>query len=328
VTSALAGAACRMHALAKTPANKARLRRVRTDREEGICSGLVSLVASRQQEGVRLSRMRRSKRKHRRKSVAAKPVRAITIRPRVVEKSRSRALLAIGAMLVTVLCASAVDAAPAKKVASIPPPAVAKPIATKPAVKAVKFHFIPQKDRLPWGTALPSVSVTNNNTGAKGTFRIYSDHGSLDLEQMKQFMTVVNSGEGMSEKDTKLDTRLVQLAFRAAFHFNGAAMTIVSGTRKGAEGKHGHGEALDFKLEGVAAADLARFVRTYPRAGVGFYTHPKTQYVHVDVREHSYHWLDGSPPGVTWREQLLADPKQQDRDASYLASNDLPESAR
>ena len=30
--------------------------------------------------------------------------------------------------------------------------------------------------------------------------------------------------------------------------------------------------------------------------GVGVYTNPLTQYVHLDVRERSYHWIDASPP--------------------------------
>ena len=94
----------------------------------------------------------------------------------------------------------------------------------------------------------------------------------------------------------------------------------MSATRKGAHGKHGKGEAIDFQLEGVSAATLAAYLRGTPLAGIGIYTHPKTQYVHLDVRAHSYHWLDGSPPGVTWREKLLGDPSQEKRDASYDSS--------
>ena len=115
------------------------------------------------------------------------------------------------------------------------------------------------------------------------------------------------------------------LVFRAAYHFDAPKINVVSATRKGARGKHGDGSAMDFELDGVSASDLAAYLRTFPRAGVGFYPHPKTQYVHLDVREHSYHWIDFSPPGVTWREKLLDDPNQAARDASYSASADLPE---
>jgi hypothetical protein len=58
--------------------------------------------------------------------------------------------------------------------------------------------------------------------------------------------------------------------------------------------------------------------------GVGIYTNAKTHYVHLDVRDRSYHWLDASPPGVTWREALLPDPSQQKRDSSYTPESDLP----
>jgi hypothetical protein len=229
---------------------------------------------------------------------------------------KARAIL-IGATLVTMLFSGIVDAAPAKK--SIPPPA---------PPTASKHDFVPPgltkapREEPGWGAALPSLSAKNNNTGETASFRLYTDHGSLDLDAAKRFMTLVNGPGG------KLDTRLVQLAFRAAYHFSGASMAIVSGTRRGAHGKHGTNQALDFKLEGVSASELAKYVRTYPRAGIGIYTHPKTQYVHVDVRERSYHWIDASPPGVSWREHLLPDPKQAERDASYAASGDLPESAR
>lgn len=224
--------------------------------------------------------------------------------------------------LATLLFSGIVDAAPAKKAPSLAPP---------PDIVAAKQLFVVAHDDATekvhaWGAALPTVSAKNNNTGETGDFRLYTDHGSLDLAQAKQFMSLVNGENG------KLDTRLVQLVFRAAYHFStegrSATMAIVSGTRLGAHGKHGSGQAIDFKLEGVSASELARYVRTYPRAGIGIYTHPKTQYVHVDVREHSYHWVDGSPPGVTWREQLLPDPKQEERDSGYTAWGDLPETAR
>ena len=46
--------------------------------------------------------------------------------------------------------------------------------------------------------------------------------------------------------------------------------------------------------------------------------------VHVDDREQSYHWLDASPPGRTWKEAQLGDPKREARDAAWTPSADLP----
>lgn len=176
-----------------------------------------------------------------------------------------------------------------------------------------------------WATPLKAVDVRMRNTGAQSKIRLYTDDGKIDEKAAREFMTVAASVKGANEP---LPTRLIQLVFRASYKFGGANVVIVSATRKGAHGKHGSGQAIDFALDGVSASALAAYLRQTPRAGVGIYTHPKTQYVHLDVRDRSYHWLDGSPPGVTWREKLLPDPNQAKRDESYATTNDLPESAR
>ena len=58
--------------------------------------------------------------------------------------------------------------------------------------------------------------------------------------------------------------------------------------------------------------------------GVGIYTHPRTQFVHLDVRDASYYWLDASPPGVKWHEARLYDPSAQKRDAAWTPEMDEP----
>jgi uncharacterized protein YcbK (DUF882 family) len=186
--------------------------------------------------------------------------------------------------------------------------------------------------RISWAVSLPAIEVKNRNTNARERIRLYADDGGIDRAALRAFMRVASSSPNLpdganGEVAEPLDSRLVQLAFRSAYHFGATSMTLVSATRKGSHGKHGSGDALDYQLDGVRASTLAAHVRTYPRAGVGIYTHPKTQYVHVDVRDRSYHWMDGSPPGVTWRERLLGDPTQQKRDAAYVKVMDLPEAA-
>ncbi|MCW5838125.1 MAG: DUF882 domain-containing protein, partial [Labilithrix sp.] len=187
----------------------------------------------------------------------------------------------------------------------------------------------PAPPKVAWASALPAISVKNRNTNAQAKIRLYADDGTIDRDALCAFMRVAASAPDPSSQEIAepLDARLVQLAFRAAYHFKGAPMVLVSATRKGAHGKHGTGDALDFQLVGVRAAALAAYARSFPRAGVGIYTHPKTQYIHLDVREQSFHWLDGSPPGVTWRERRLADRTQPKRDAAYARVLDLPEVA-
>ncbi len=189
-----------------------------------------------------------------------------------------------------------------------------------------------------WASKLAPIEIFNKNTNARGKVRLYDDRGEVDRGQARAFMRIASrlteaaddaSDDyvlgGHADDDERLDLRLVQLVVRASYHFGGATVQIISGTRPGAKGRHGNGEALDFSLDGVKAPLLAAYLRGTPLAGVGIYTHPKTQYVHLDVRERSFHWIDGSPPGVTWREQLLSDPKQAARDASYVPALDLPE---
>jgi uncharacterized protein YcbK (DUF882 family) len=177
---------------------------------------------------------------------------------------------------------------------------------------------------------LDAIEVKNRNTNAVARVRLYDDGGGIDPAALRTFMRVACSVADAPDRKNgdvaePLDTRVVQLVFRAAYHFRAPSITLVSATRRGAHGKHGTGAAIDFQLEGVPAGALASYARTYPRAGIGIYTHPKTQYVHVDVRGHSYHWADGSPPGVSWRERLLADPDHAARDAGYTPSLDLPD---
>ncbi len=230
---------------------------------------------------------------------------------------------AVGAAPTTPTAAAAVK--PSPRVARLAPPA--KRVLTTASAAAVDPREASSVGG-PSAASLAGVEVLNRNTNAHAKIRLYDDRGALDREAARSFMRIAGGADDASEDDERLDLRVVQLALRASYHFGGASIRIISATRPGARGKHGTGEALDFSLEGVKASLLAAYLRTSPRAGVGIYTHPKTQYVHLDVREHSYHWIDGSPPGVTWREQLLSDPKQAARDASWSASMDLPERSK
>jgi hypothetical protein len=103
-------------------------------------------------------------------------------------------------------------------------------------------------------------------------------------------------------------------------------VVIVSGWRERG-GRHAKGEAVDFRLDGVYAPTIAAYLRSLPRVGVGIYTHPDTQFVHVDVREPSYAWVDGSAPGVHGWERQLGLPHADKRDAGYQPEMDLPTNA-
>jgi uncharacterized protein YcbK (DUF882 family) len=189
---------------------------------------------------------------------------------------------------------------------------------THAAYEAVLASAVPVPRVAAWARALPPVEVTAA-THARARVRFYADDGEIDPTAREALERVAaNEGEPHA-----LAVRVEQLVVRAAYHFGDAQVYVVSGWRDRAS-RHGTGEAIDFKLKGVSARELAAYLRSLPRAGVGVYTNPRTQFVHLDVRDQSYHWIDASPPGVHWREGALRDPGAAKRDASWTPEMDLP----
>jgi uncharacterized protein YcbK (DUF882 family) len=175
-----------------------------------------------------------------------------------------------------------------------------------------------------WASTLPPVRIVDGSSFAREELQLYTLQGEVDEEAKARFEALV----ARDGQPRVLAERVVRLLFKAAYHFGrGRAapptVTVVSAWRERA-GRHATGDAIDFKLANVPAAQLAAYLRGLPRVGVGIYTHPRTQFVHLDVRDVSYHWLDASPPGVRWRERQLRDPGQAKRDAAWAPVGDLP----
>jgi uncharacterized protein YcbK (DUF882 family) len=170
-----------------------------------------------------------------------------------------------------------------------------------------------------WAEALPAIDVTSVRTRATTAVRLYKADGDIDEEARAQIERIASSDDAPHA----LAARLEQLVIGAAYHFNAARILVVSAFRAHA-GRHGTGDAMDFKLKGVPPRALAAYLRGLPRAGVGIYTNPATQFVHLDVRDRSYHWVDASPPGVKGHEAQLGDAKADKRDAAWTPQMDLP----
>jgi uncharacterized protein YcbK (DUF882 family) len=177
---------------------------------------------------------------------------------------------------------------------------------------------------------LPSLRFINQSTRESALVRLYDDDGHVDEREASRLDALLaDTRDPENYAAITLDRRTLQLAVRAALHFHVTEVQVVSAYRKPGrrrEGPHASGKALDFKLPGVPARKLAAYLRTFPRVGVGVYTHPKTLFVHLDDRERSFHWLDASPPGRTWRELSLGGGVGLiKRDAAYARRDDWPE---
>lgn len=199
-------------------------------------------------------------------------------------------------------------------------PAPSPPIAPEPSAE-------PVPPDTPF-TRLPALIVNSVEAKRREELKLYDALGHVDESAAQRLDEVLADVRDPAVPiAARIDRRTLQLMFRAAYHFGVRRVEVISGYRqpgKRREGLHAQARAVDFRLEGVKAAALASYLRKQPRVGVGVYTHPRTQYVHLDVRDTSFHWIDASPPRKSWREQSLGriDPAH---DAAYRREGDWPE---
>jgi uncharacterized protein YcbK (DUF882 family) len=178
-------------------------------------------------------------------------------------------------------------------------------------------------------SSLPALRFENQTTHEVVEAKLYDKLGNVDEVSAARIDTVLCDGRDPKHpKSTRINRRTLQLLFKAAYHFGLYEVEVVSAYREPGrrrEGFHGKGDAVDFRLRGLDAPLLAAYLRDLPRTGVGVYTHPKTQYVHLDSRDTSFHWLDASPPRRRWREKSIGAPDLAKRDRDYVPRDDIPE---
>jgi uncharacterized protein YcbK (DUF882 family) len=176
---------------------------------------------------------------------------------------------------------------------------------------------------------LPPLHLESEMTRDKLDIKLYDARGQVDEAAAARLDELLCDARSPKHHDVgHVNRRTLQLLFKAAYHFGASEVEVVSAYRKPGrrrEGPHGTGSAIDFRLHGVSAPALAAYLREIPRTGVGVYTHPKTQFVHIDSREHSFHWLDASPPRRRWREKSIGAKDLGERDRHYSPDQDLPE---
>jgi len=99
---------------------------------------------------------------------------------------------------------------------------------------------------------------------------------------------------------THMDTRLIDVLEKVADRFSARRIDVVSGYRspkynlmlrkKGHQvarhSQHMEGNAVDFRIRGVATRQVLHFVRSLRMGGVGFYPH--SQFVHSDTGKIRY----------------------------------------
>ncbi len=142
----------------------------------------------------------------------------------------------------------------------------------------------------------PKLTLYALNTNERIELTAASDRGGFsasDLDRAAQLLRDPRTGN-----EHPVDPRLLDSVYRIARNFSAHEIRVISGYRtpKGAtHSNHGRGRAMDMVVPGATDEDVAKFAREAGFSGVGVY--PVSGFVHVDVREHSYFWVDTSGPG-------------------------------
>ncbi|WP_394822125.1 YcbK family protein [Pendulispora albinea] len=153
-----------------------------------------------------------------------------------------------------------------------------------------------------------------------------TDEGGFAAEELDQAAHVLRAPEG---NEHPVEPRTLNVIYRIQRHFNAHEIRIISGYRTPkpdgtGQGNHGRGLAIDFVVPGATDQDVARFARETGFVGVGVY--PISSFVHVDVRQRSYFWVDRSGPGRSSRERGVLLDVAQHADARARQRGDVPPS--
>jgi uncharacterized protein YcbK (DUF882 family) len=148
----------------------------------------------------------------------------------------------------------------------------------------------------------PKLVIVSLNTSDRAELSPLTDRGGFDATDLDHAARVLR--EPSSGNAYPVEPRLVDLVYRIQTQFSAPEVRVISGYRT-PHGRnvsnHGHGRAIDLIVPGATDTEVAKFARELGFVGVGIY--PASGFVHVDVRERSYFWVDASAPGHRNRER-------------------------
>ena len=152
------------------------------------------------------------------------------------------------------------------------------------------------RDRDQWAAILPRpplvLVLVATNTRVELTPE--RDDGGFDADDLLRAEEVLAARRSGARH--AIDAGVLERVYRAQRRFRVPFVWVVSGFREDrATSRHTMGRAMDVALPGVRDTVLADHFRAEGFSGVGTYT--VGGFVHVDVRNRSYFWLDGTSPG-------------------------------
>jgi uncharacterized protein YcbK (DUF882 family) len=168
------------------------------------------------------------------------------------------------------------------------------------------------------GRGRAKLVLVSLNTNDRVELEAASDHGGFAASDLDRAAFVLR--ESATGNEHPVEPRLLDVVYRIQRHFDAQEIRIVSGYRT-PHGRHasnhGRGRAIDIVVPGAKDQEVAKFAREVGFVGVGIY--PTSGFVHVDVRDRSYFWVDASGPGRRNRERGILGDLAAKSDAAALA---------
>lgn len=208
--------------------------------------------------------------------------------------------------LVSFVAANAWAEAP--KPAPKPAPAPQKKAAPSPVSASRLWHQKPAGKSAPVDDkGKPKLALQGLNIPDHIELVARNERGGFSAEDLDRAAHVMRDHGG---NEHPIHPHLLDLVYRVQVHFAAHEIRIISGYRaprnNAQRSNHGKGRAIDLVVPGASDEEVAKFARDQGFVGVGVY--PVSGFVHLDVRERSFFWVDTSGPGKRSRLRgVLAD---------------------
>jgi hypothetical protein len=166
------------------------------------------------------------------------------------------------------------------------------------------------------------IEPVNGNGMERVSLTPSRDDGGFDLDELKRAARAFTPS-GMAGTHA-VSAHLLDLVYRAMRHFHAPQVYLVSGYRRDRAGsRHSQGRAIDLVVPGVSNEQLAQYVRKLGFVGVGIY--PKSGFIHLDVRETSFFWVDDSLPDERSRCNQILPEESASADLAALERGEKPD---
>jgi hypothetical protein len=167
--------------------------------------------------------------------------------------------------------------------------------------------------------ARPPLVIAPVNGGEQVSLMPERDDGGFAKSELALAARVFTPQE--MKKPHPIAPHLLDLVYQTMRHFGAPLVRLISGYRHDRPGsRHTQGRAIDMVIPGVTNDQLVEYVRQFGFCGVGIY--PKSGFVHLDVRESSFFWVDESLPDERSRGVPVA---SQEADAVDCAARERGE---